>query len=300
MRKLFFPFVIFLFVLYSCGNQEHSGVKASNNDVLTIVDDLNDTLQFKKFPNKVISLAPNLTEMVYALRSDEKLIANTTYCNFPAGAEDKEKIGDMFSIDFEKIVALNPDLILITVEGNNKGSYEKLIELNFKVFVSNPRDYEGIVKTFTDLGKLFGKSSLADSVIALWNERLTNIKQESAARVKRKTLFLISVNPLMSASGKTFINEYLKYCNLKNIAEDSPVNYPVFSREEILRKNPEIIIVQQKIAKDDLLAQFPEWKNIDAIKNNKIIEIDPDLYFRPGPRFIEALENLNEQITMNN
>ncbi len=299
MRKnhYFYIFIIFAFTLYSCGDSKPNVEKPDSGWSLTIVDDLNDTLRFKTNPQKIISLAPNLTEMIYALESDDKLIANTIYCNFPEPAKKKEKIGDMFSIDFEKIVTLKPDLILITVEGNNKGSYEKLIELDQKVFVSNPRDFKGIIKTFSVLGKIFGKDSLAAFTINDWKERLAKIEKENSKAAKRKVLFLISVNPLLTASGKTFINEYLKYCNLQNIAEDSPVNYPALSREEALKRNPEILIVQQNVSNKELLSQFPEWKNLSAVKNNMIIEIDPDLYFRPGPRFIEALENLNEQIT---
>ena len=295
--KLFFFLLISVFVLYSCGKNKFDDGNGYQTSVLEVVDDLNDTLKFKSYPQKIISLAPNLTEMIYALKSEDKLIANTIYCNFPEAAKTKEKIGDLFSIDFEKIIALKPDLVLMTVEGNNKGSYEKLIELNFKVFVSNPRNYEGIVKTFSDFGKILGKESFAFSKINEWNKRLSKIVNERKQTEKRKTLFLISLNPLLTASGKTFINEYLNYCNLENIVGDSPVNYPALSREEVLKRNPEIIIVQRGVSKDELIAQFPEWKNLSAVKENRIIEIEPDLYFRPGPRFIEALENLEKQLT---
>jgi iron complex transport system substrate-binding protein len=291
MRHLIF---IIFFLILSCSDND----RRIQREAESVTDDLGIIFNFKNAPDKVISLAPNLTEFIYALGSDSQLIADTRYCNFPEDAKNKIKVGDLISVDYEKIVSLNPDLIFITVEGNSKASYEKLKELGYKVFVSNPRNYEGIKKTLRDIAAIFGKSETADSIITDWDKKYNKIKIESDKRRNLSGMFAVSINPLMLGGGKTFITEFLTDCGLKNIAADSPANYPVFNREEILRVNPDVMIFtdENNLDVSYLLQIYPEWENLDAIKYKRIIEVNADLYFRPGPRFIIALDDLNRRI----
>ncbi len=291
MRHIIF---IIFFLLLSCTDNN----RRVQSDAESVTDDLGIIFNFKRAPDKVISLAPNLTEFIYALGSDSQLIADTRYCNYPEDAKKKIKIGDLISVDYEKIVSLNPDLIFITVEGNSKASYVKLKELGFKVFVSNPRNYEGIKKTLKDIAAIFGKSEAADSIITDWDKKYNEIKIESDKRNNLSGMFAVSINPIMLSGGKTFMNEFLTDCGLKNIAADSPANYPVFNREEILRVNPDVMIFtdENNLDVSYLLQIYPEWENLDAIKYKRIIKVNADLYFRPGPRFIIALDDLNRRI----
>lgn len=286
--KNFLLIVLFLAVV-SCSNQKRNTPLADK-----ITDDLGNEFVFDKIPGRVITLAPNLTEMIYSLGLENYLIGNTLYCNYPAAAKRITKVGDMLSFDYEKIVTLKPDLIFITVEGNTKETYEKFRGLGLKLFVSNPRNFAGIKKTYLDFGRIFGIKEKAEREISAWDSIAVKVSKGSEAFRGTSVLFLVELQPLMLAGKNTFLNEYLEFCGLKNIAADSPMNYPVFSREEILKRNPDYIIYPSD-GRDDISVMtktYPEWRDLKAIKEGHVIFADRDLYFRPGPRFAYALEDL--------
>lgn len=264
------------------------------NSSINVTDDLGVVFRSNTSPQKIISLAPNLTEMIYELGLDSLLIGDTKYCNYPEEAKQIEKVGDLLTVDYEKIIVLNPDLIFITTEGNSKESYEKLLKLGFKVFVSNPRNFEGIKKTFLDISEIFGVEEIAKTKISKWDERIQNIEKESSTIESKRGMFLVSLKPVMLAGQNTFVNEFLKTVGIKNIVTDSKANYPIFSREEILQRNPQIIIhtIFNKDANTEISENYPEWKKIDAVKNQRIIFVDADLFFRPGPRYSIAAQEL--------
>jgi iron complex transport system substrate-binding protein len=276
-------------ILLSCNNkEERKNINAS------IKDDLGNNISFDKIPNRIITLAPNLTEIIYDLGLEKYLVGNTLYCNYPEAARKIEKVGDMLTFEFEKIVTLKPDVVFITVEGNTKQTYDKFLELGIKIFANNPRNYDGIKKTYSDLGRIFKIENFVKSKVAKWDSITTKISASSKNFPQKTAMFVIDLKPVMLAGKNTFINQYLELCGLKNIAEDSPLNYPMYSREEILKRNPDYIIYptggNDNISK--IKNAYPEWAQLKAIRNNNVIFIDRDLYLRPGSRFAEAVEDL--------
>ena len=287
-RYILLPLLLAL-VLISCSTKNKK-VNSENQ----IKDDLGNVLTIDNIPERIITLAPNLTEIVYFLDLEKYLVGNTLYCNYPPAAQKVEKVGDMLTFNYEKILTLKPDFIFITVEGNTKETYNKFKELGLKIFVSNPRNFEGIKKTITDFGKIFRIEKKAENKIAEWDSTISRIRNFTSKKPKQTAMYCVELQPVMLAGKNTFINEFLDFCGLKNIAEDSPLNYPVFSREEILERNPDYIIIptgrDENIS--DIETLYPEWKNLKAIKNKNVLFVDRDLYSRPGSRFVEAVEDL--------
>ena len=287
-RYILLPLLLAL-VLISCSTKNKK-VNSENQ----IKDDLGNVLTIDNIPERIITLAPNLTEIVYFLDLEKYLVGNTLYCNYPPAAQKVEKVGDMLTFNYEKILTLKPDFIFITVEGNTKETYNKFKELGLKIFVSNPRNFEGIKKTITDFGKIFRIEKKAENKIAEWDSTISRIRNFISKKPKQTAMYCVELQPVMLAGKNTFINEFLDFCGLKNIAEDSPLNYPVFSREEILERNPDYIIIptgrDENIS--DIETLYPEWKNLKAIKNKNVLFVDRDLYSRPGSRFVEAVEDL--------
>lgn len=284
-------YVILSIVLVSVGC-----IEKNNNQYIKekIVDDLGNQLEFDSIPQRVISLAPNLTEMIYDLNFDKYLIGNTLYCNYPEESQKIEKVGDILTFNFEKIVQLKPDLIFITVEGNTKETYDKFKNLGLKLFVSNPRDYEGIKKSYNDIAKIFGVEELSRKRTAQWDSIITIMKNESSILRNSTGAFFIEVKPIMLAGENTYFNEFLEVCGLKNITEGMKINYPIFNREELLKRDPDYIFYptspNEKL--ETVVNSYPEWRQLKAVNNKRFFLVDRDLYSRPGPRFVNAIEDM--------
>ncbi|MEW6507619.1 MAG: cobalamin-binding protein [Bacteroidota bacterium] len=281
--------IIVLLLALSCSEKEN---KLHNPN--EIVDDLGNIFHFDSPPQRVITLAPNLTEFIYDLGLEKYLVGNTFYCDYPEEANKVEKVGDLLTFNFEKIITLKPDLIFITVEGNTKETYDKFRELGLKIFVSNPRGFIGIKKTYTDFASIFGMSRLAETKIEEWNSTIAKIKGAVDTLNKPTMYCSVEVKPIMVAGKNTFINEIIEICGGINLAAALPQNYPVLSREEILRSNPDYLLFtahpDEKM--DRIINSYPEWKSLSAVKNKKVLLIDRNLFGRPGPRFAEAAETL--------
>lgn len=291
MKKIL-PSIIFvfsIFFLHSCSQE-----KSVDKSVSTITDDLGNKFVFDKKPERIITLAPNLTEMAYSLGLQKHLVGNTLYCNYPEEAKKIEKVGDMLTYNFEKIITLKPDLLFISVEGNTKETYDKFRELGLKIFVSNPRNYQGIKKTYLDFGKIFGVEKRAADQIAKWDSVINFISISSKSDIKKSAALMVEVSPIMIAGESTFFNEFFEICGIKNIANGIKMNYPVFSREELLKQNPDYIFYPTAL--DDKLERvvniYPEWKQLKSIRDKNFFLVDRDLYSRPGPRFAEAVQDM--------
>jgi len=263
-----------------------------------ITDDLHKKIEISAPPQRTITLAPNLTELIFELGIGNKIIANTSYCNYPDSAKLIENVADLLTVNIEKIISLQPDLIFITAEGNSKSAYDNLIDLGFKVFVSNPRHYSGIKKTMLDMGKIFNLSDKAEKIVNDWETRLQLVKKNHVDLVNNSVMFLISTNPIFSVGKNSFIHQILTYAGLKNITADSNVSYPMFNREEVLIRNPNYILLYETNRNEvaELLKSYPEWNTLSAIINNRVFYIDADLYSRPGPRFVDAVEDLHQLV----
>ena len=278
-------------LLFSCSQEN----KNSNGK---LIDDLGNTVSVNLPVKKAVSLAPNLTEIIYYIGAENQLIANTVYCDVPAAAKNKIKVGDLLSVDYEKIMSLKPDIVLMTVEGNSKSQYEKLKELGFAVFVSNPRNPYGIMKTIIDFGKIFGKEKTAEKKANKFKNALDSISSVCKSFAGRKALFLISVKPLIAAGKNTFINSYLEICKLQNAVGESAIAYPNINAEELLKQNPDLILLPEKQRNlfEELIRSNEILENVKAVSLKRILYVNPDLYFRPGPRFIEAAEDLARKL----
>ena len=270
--------------------QKHSNHPGPSTRSFT--DDVGHTVALQQVPRRIVSLAPSLTEILFLIGVDSSVVGVTDYCDYPAAAKSKAKIGGMLNPNIERILALQPDLVLMSGSGNMRSDFEKLTSAGIAVYVSYPRSIDAVFKSIVDIGDLNGKRRRADSLVAQLQIRRDSLVRQAYTRKKETVLMILSLNPLVAIGPKTFLSELVTTANGQNIVHDSSTAYPVLSREEILRRQPGVIIATNDIVRsiDDILAPYPEWKSLSAIRNKRVAIVDASIVSRPGPRIIDGLE----------
>jgi iron complex transport system substrate-binding protein len=266
------------------------------NPKFQITDDAGIVVGFDSIPKRIISLAPNITETLFAIGADSQLVGVTDLCDFPSEAKQKKKTGSYVSPDYETMTSLNPDLVIINVESTSNPTYQALMNMGLKTFVSNAGDIKGIFKMISDFGTMTGRQDSADALLKDLKESISSISTGESF-FSEPALVLISVNPLMTTNGKTFINDILNLARITNMYKDEPLEYPNINFEDVISRNPYCIIFPTDTSDTQKSEKFTDeikrqLGNTGAVKNNRIILIDGNIMFRPGPRIVEAAEIL--------
>ena len=233
-------------------------------------------------PKKIISLSPAITESIYLLGAGDRLIANTIYCTRPEDAKTKEKVGTLLELNIEKIVSLNPDLILASSLTRPK-ELEKLRKLGFNVVqFLYAKSFDEICNQFIYLGELIGKKEKAQDIIKDTKSQVQKIKAVTASLPGKKIFVQVGVKPLFTVSKDTFINDFIEFSGGINIASDSKAG--IYSREKVIASNPDIIIiVLMGIEGDKEKGIWQNYNSINAVKNNDIYLIDSYEVCSPTP-----------------
>lgn len=246
-------------------------------------------------PERVVSLAPSITEIIFALGEERRLKGVTQYCNFPQEAESLPKVGTFVRPDLEKIVALTPDLCLVTRDGNVKDPMERLEALKVPVYVVNPRNLETVMETLLEIGGLLNVGPKAQKLANEMQDRIEGVKSRIAQSKHRpRVFFQIGVAPIVSVGTNTFIHELITTAGGHNLAE-GPIPYPRFSREQVLALEPEVIIITSMTMGQDfeqVREEWDQWDSLPAVRNRRIHIVESDLFDRPSMRLADGLELL--------
>lgn len=283
---------VLLLLIASCAQRSGPDPHATR----VLVDDLGRQLRFDAPVRRCVSLAPSITETIYALGADSLLAAVTRYCDYPAAARSKPSVGDMVSPDIERIVSLDPDVVFLTVEGNTRQTFETLERLGVRTFATNPRSIDGVLKTIADLGAVLGRGERARRLRDSLRGVIDSIGGAgfAASAARPAVLLLVSLQPLMAAGSETFIGELIARAGGRSPLPAGSGSYPMLSREELLRASPDLLLLSSDIAlpENELLRRFPEWRVLPAARRHRIAAIDANVVLRPGPRIVDGLRRL--------
>lgn len=265
---------------------------------LTLTDATGETVVFAETPRRIVSLNPDFTENLFALAAGDRIVGVTAFCNYPPEAAKKERVGDLWTPNLEKILSLAPDLILATQEGNRPQTVQALRELQLRVFVSSSaRSLEGYLGNLSELSRIVGEEGRGKELVARFRAEISRAGERTAGRKHPRVFFQLGRAPLVTAARGTIIGELIEIAGGENIAAGASLRYPSFSREKVLADDPDLVIIALEEAEAKICRE--EWEkfgSLSAVKSGGIYLIDPDLVSRASPRLAEGLEILVEMI----
>lgn len=279
----------------------NSPVTSSEQYPLTVADDLGREVTLKARPDRLVSLAPGNTEILFALGLGDKVVGVDDYSDYPPEAAQVAKIGGFSNPNVEKIVALKPDLVFAT--NMHEQAVRQLEKLGIPVAVVSPKSVEDVLQSIRWIGKMTSTGERAVELVADLESRIKKVEAvvKGIPEEKRPWVYYeVYFDPLMTAGPRTFIGQLIELAGGRNIAYDANTDYPEFSAEAIIKRNPEIIIFPQWHGSESLTVEQMKsrdgWQQVRAIKNNRVFGIDANIISRPGPRIVEALEVLAKMI----
>ena len=294
LRLLGAVLVIGLFGLTAC-------TQNSTPSSVTYVDDIGRTVQINGIPQRIISLSPSNTEMVYALGLQDKLVGVTSYDNYPPEAKNKPIVSDYSTVDLEKIVNAKPDLVLAdSIQKND--TIPALEKLGITVYTMTPDTIDKIFSDLTILSQITGKTNEADDLVANLKTRIQAVADKTAKLTdieKPRVLFVTWHDPIWTAGSDTMIQYLINEAGGTNIASDLN-GYTTITLESVIQRNPQVIIVMSSMgtqnASLDYIMSNEQFKSTDAVKNGQVYEIDADIFGRTTPRIVDGLETLAKLI----
>jgi len=259
----------------------------------TYKDALDREVVIPEPPKRIIPLAPSLTEILYRLGLGDRVVGVTNHCNYPPDAASKPKVGSYINLNVEQIVSLAPDLVIGTVDGNERAVVEILEKTGIPIYLVNPRNVWEAVLTLALLGKLCGVEQAAKALAAELTGRVDQVVLMTASREKPLVFLQINLQPIMTVNSRTMHHDLIRLAGGRNMTAEEPITYPRISMEEIIRRQPDIILISSmerggrfEKAREEWL----KWTSIPAVKTGRVHLIDSDLIDRPSPRVVEGLE----------
>ena len=267
--------------------------------VREVVDESGRTVRVPLLPSRIVSLAPSLTETLYALGVQDRLVGDTDYCDYPPDAQKKRKVGGIVNPNLEEIAALHPDLVLVTKEINRLETVRALDALGIPAYATHARNVDDILSTTQKLADILGVPEAGKSLATDLQARLAALHARLEALPPSRVLFIVWTRPLISVGKNTFIADALRRADAVSIV-DASQDWPQMNLEEIVRLQPDYLVFAashaDSAARDfESLASLPSWQLLDAVRSRHFAVIS-DAVNRPAPRIVSAIEELARQL----
>jgi iron complex transport system substrate-binding protein len=264
----------------------------------TFVDDLGRKIYLAQAPKRLVSLAPSITETLYAIGLADRVVGVTEFCDYPPEARNKPKVG-YSNPNLETIVALQPDLVLAPRDFIRPDVLGKLEQLKIPTFVVEAKTVEDIASQIQLIGRMLDRSEVANPIAMELRRRLTELKRRTEMLARPRVLYVLNSQPLITVGPGSFIHQLIEIAGGANVAAGAASPYPRLSIEAVLKEDPQLIIFP--VGASEGIPQgeqelWRRWKTITAVKTDSFHHIASDLLNRPGPRIVLGLEKLAEII----
>ena len=264
----------------------------------TYTDDMGRAVSIDESPERIVSFGPSITEILFALGLDDRIVGVSDFANYPEAAKLKPKIGDAFSPSLEKIIELEADLVL-TVKHEQLNT--ELDALGVKFMVIDPGDIDGVLKDIELIGRITGVEKRAEELVKEMQDSMSRVSARVKDASKVSVFFIVDATDLnhpWTAGAGSFVDTLIAMAGGENVAGETPGGaWLQFSIEQIVSSDPEVIIIQAMtggiptVAKE-MLEEHSAWRETSAVKQGKVFLIDGDLSSRPGPRIVQGLEEI--------
>jgi iron complex transport system substrate-binding protein len=264
-----------------------------------VTDEAGRTVRLPVNPQRIVSLAPSLTETIYALGDEDHLVGDTTYCDFPPDAQKKTKVGGVIDPNLEEIASLHPDVVLMTKGANRLDTVRALETVGIPSYATDPHTVDEIISSTQKLADVLNVSAAGKILTDDLHKRLADLQSQLTGTTPRRVLFIVWMDPLISVSQKTFIADAIRLSGATSIVESSQ-EWPQISLEEVVHLQPEYLVFADSHSgegKHDFaaLAVRPGWRNLEAVRNNHYAVVS-DAINRPSPRIVSVIEDLAHQL----
>ncbi len=264
---------------------------------ISVVDDAGNTVTLAKPAQRVVALAPHLTEMMFAVGAGDRLVGRVSHSDYPAEAKNIALVGDNLHVDMERLAALKPDLLVVWLHGSAGPQLESLRKLGIPLFYSEPHTLEQIEDTLVRLGKLAGTEPRARQVADGMRDDLKKLGARYAARPTVRVFSQVWDKPLYTLNGRHFVSDVLRLCGGENIFAGLSTTAPVVNVEAVLQENPEAVISGDMRTHDENgLLLWHGYPTLLATRHNNLFNLDPDLLVRPGPRIVAGATAICEDL----
>ncbi|NLZ39556.1 MAG: cobalamin-binding protein [Firmicutes bacterium] len=305
-KKCLSVLLLMVFVLtlaVGCGQQTGGDNKGGKEGAegaypLTMTDAAGREVTLEARPERIVSLMPSLTEIVFALEADERLVGVTSYCDYPEAAKEKEDVGDLFNLNTEKILSLEPDLVLVGKSETLQDSMEFLEEAGVPYFVVDPQTLDEIEESILTVAELIDAKEEGEALVtqlradrAAFEEKVAAIPAEERPNV----FVLLDTEALYTVGDGEYLSEMITVAGGNNVAAEIGAGYFQISEEKLLEIDPDIIINTFPM-RDQVMAK-EAWQDLSAIKNKRVYDVESNAVSRPGPRYVQGLEELYKVFT---
>jgi len=277
----------------SCSPPRNRNSSRATDGTRTVIDEAGRQVQLPSRIDRIVSLAPNLTEIVYGIGAGDRLVGDTEYCDFPAAAKNVAKIGDTMHPSIERIIALKPQLVLVSTASQLEAFTKQLDEQKIAVYVTNPRSLDEIFQSIEGLGDLFDRHEQAARLVADLRQRARAVESAMQRVNPIKVFYQVSGEPLYTIGRESYLTDLVRRAGGVSVTADVPGAFPRFSDEAALAARPEAIILptggSMGSANSTVAAPL---RNSPAVLNNRICKINDDYLARPGPRLVDGLEEM--------
>jgi len=266
-------------------------LSGNNVQALEYTDVVGRVVTLPAPPQRIVSLAPSVTEILYAVEADKQLVGVTDFCNYPAQAQQKMSIGPYNNPGLETVASLTPDLIIMDVASSSAVLLRQFEQLGVPVYLVAPRSLTTTLATIASLGEVTGHQQVASDLVAQLKGQIETVVQQRSEKPVR-TLVCVMISPLIVAGAGTLADDLINCAGGVNVAADLK-RYPTLSMETVLQYDPDLIIVSPHPGTRKPADFFTRWPQLSAVANRQVVDIDADLLQRSGPRLVAGLKELS-------